>query len=183
MSTAVPPALLNLIQRLPESQQTKLLQIGARAVMDPWYGVAASVPAAWLLAYLPHFLFLGLAVPIQMFEYDNVQPRLVKWDEVLKPKAGAAVARLATRLRAAHLNGLEAFPAYAAAIILCRLNKVKPDLVRPLAARFLMLRTAYIAIYALGVNQAISYLRTVVWVLGVGVTAEIYALALLDGAA
>jgi len=85
---------------------------------------------------------------------------------------------LVNRLVGAHLNGLEAFPAWAVAVLLCKVNKVKGADLRPLAIRFLQLRLLYNMLYMLGVHQVVAAARTLVWLSGLATTFEAFGLAL-----
>jgi len=82
------------------------------------------------------------------------------------------------RLTGAHLNGLEAFPAWAAAVLLCKINKVKGAEVRPRAIRFIQLRVVYSLLYVFGVHRVIAATRTLVWGAGFLTTLETFGLAL-----
>ncbi len=71
--------------------------------------------------------------------YDNSDPRAT----------AAAYEGLARRAHAAHLNGFEAFPLFAAAVLVAELKGGPRGLVDGLALVFILARIAYIACYAL----------------------------------
>lgn len=127
------------------------------------YSPAIFILLAWLLIYVP--------TPVAGFVrarleggYDNRHPRLQQ----------ATLTGLAARAVGAHNNGLEAFPAFAAAAILCALTRADPALSQAFSAGFLVARLLYVAFY-LGDLHA---LRSLCWVAAVVNTAALYVLAI-----
>jgi uncharacterized MAPEG superfamily protein len=84
--------------------------------------------------------------------YDNHDPR----------SRAAAYEGLARRAHAAHLNGFEAFPLFAAAVLVAELKGGSRGMVDALAVAFVLARVGYIACYALDKPT----LRSIVWSLG-----------------
>ena len=84
MADSIPPAVLNLVQSLPDDVQAKVIQYGAKAAMDPWFVPTASVPLALLLAFMPHAIKIGVVVPLQMLKYNNEEPRTTVWKNELR---------------------------------------------------------------------------------------------------
>ena len=82
------------------------------------------------------------------------------------------------RCIAAHLNGLETAPMWAAAILMAKVMKVKGADVRPLAVRYLAFRHLYNFLYVFGFNRFISYARTLVFFAAIGANLEVFGLAL-----
>ena len=95
MAQSIPPAVLNVIQALPEETQAKVIQYGARAAMDPWFVPLASVPLAFAAAYVPHGIKLGIVLPYQMFSYDNENPRQTNWRNVFSSFSSSSPLRTA----------------------------------------------------------------------------------------
>lgn len=83
--------------------------------------------------------------------YDNRQPR--EWQSRLSG--------LAARAHAAHLNGFEAFPLFAAAVIIAHLGQAEASRVDALALAFVLLRIGY------GISYLADWARTrsVLWLL------------------
>jgi uncharacterized MAPEG superfamily protein len=96
--------------------------------------------------------------------YDNAKPR-----EFLGKLEG-------WRARAfwAHQNGFEAFPTFAAAVILAELAHAPQGRVNMLAMAFIAIRVAYIAAY---LGNAAS-VRSLIWGLGMGCTVWLFVLAI-----
>ncbi|KAH9250882.1 hypothetical protein BASA81_011270 [Batrachochytrium salamandrivorans] len=174
---AIPPWAMSLIESLSDEQQTLLITTAGKAMMDPWFVPTATIPAAYVLAYVPHFVKVAVFTPLLMSKYNNVTPRYTNWDEQPIPKWAS---ELIKRLASAHENGLEAMVGFAPAVLMCRMNKVKDVAeVRRLCMRFLALRFLFSVAYALGEWKAVSVVRTLVWGAGFSTTLQLYSLAVL----
>lgn len=84
--------------------------------------------------------------------YDNNAPRAQM--ETLPPKR--------RRAHWAQMNGFEAFPAFAAAVIIAHLTGVRQDHIDALAAIFVLARLAYTGCYIYDKATA----RSLVWAVG-----------------
>lgn len=82
-------------------------------------------------------------------DYDNSRPR----------DPGFFTPGLRARSQGAHLNGFEAFPFFAASVILAEMRGVAQGTVNALAVAFILLRIVYVLMY-LGDRPT---LRSVVW--------------------
>jgi uncharacterized MAPEG superfamily protein len=85
-------------------------------------------------------------------EYDNANPR----------DPGFYTPGLRARSRGAHLNGYEAFPFFAAAVILAEMRAVPQGVVNAFAVAFIAARIVYVLLY-LGDRPT---LRSLVWSVG-----------------
>ncbi len=85
-------------------------------------------------------------------EYDNANPR----------DPGFYKPGLRTRSQGAHLNGYEAFPFFAAAVILAEMRLAPQGIVNGLAVAFIVIRVAYVALYLTDRPTA----RSIVWSAG-----------------
>jgi uncharacterized MAPEG superfamily protein len=84
--------------------------------------------------------------------YDNAYPRDPRF----------YTAGLRARSQGAHLNGYEAFPFFAAAVILAEMRSVPQGTVNALAVAFLLARIAYVLLY---LTDRPGF-RSAVWSLG-----------------
>ncbi len=109
---------------------------------------------------LPYFTVLAAK---RSKQYDNAEPRA--W---LERQQG-----MQRRANYAHLNGFEAFPLFAAAVIIAQQLRAPQHWIDALALAFILLRFAYILLYV--GNQA--SLRSIVWFLGFACTIAIFLLA------
>lgn len=113
-------------------------------------------------------LYLLTIVPVKWIgfrDYDNSKPR------------NPAFYQDAIRARAlgAHQNGIEAFPFFAAAVLLAEFRAAPQNLINELAVLFLIVRIAYVFTY-LG-NR--SRLRSILWNIGFVINIAIFFLPLL----
>lgn len=108
---------------------------------------------------------------------------IAKWDKSYmkhndQPRAWEAkLAGKGARAHAAHLNTFEAFPLFAAAVIIAAFCKAPQPLVDGLAIAFVLVRVAYIWCYV--TDRAT--LRSTVWMVGLGLTVSIFFVAAFAG--
>ena len=85
-------------------------------------------------------------------DYDNANPRDPRF----------YTPGLRVRSQGAHLNGYEAFPFFAASVILAEMRLVPQSTVNALAAAFLVVRIVYVLLYLTDRPSS----RTVAWSVG-----------------
>jgi uncharacterized MAPEG superfamily protein len=98
-------------------------------------------------------------------QYDNSKPR----DPAFYEDA------LRARALGAHQNGIEAFPFFAAAVLLAEFRAAPQNLINELAVLFVIVRIAYVFTY-LGNRPR---LRSILWNLGFVINVAIFFLPLL----
>jgi len=113
-------------------------------------------------------LYLLSIVPIKWLgfrQYDNSKPR------------DGAFYQDAIRARAlgAHQNGIEAFPFFAAAVLLAEFREAPQNLINELAVLFLVVRIAYVFTY-IGNRPT---LRSILWNVGFVINVAIFFLPLI----
>jgi len=124
----------------------------------------------FLCVFLTFLLNYCVKIPVMMAMgkepggYDNRYPR----DQQAK------LTGWGKRAVSAHLNGFEAFPAFAAAVIMGHLAGVNASHLSILSITFLLSRIAYVGLYL--ANK--SSLRSAVWALGFLCIGAIFVLAL-----
>ena len=94
--------------------------------------------------------------------YDNDDPRVQR-----KQLSGRGA-----RAQAAHENGIEAFPPFAAAVFVSHLAGGDPSIATYLAITFVAARTLYPLAYLSG----IGWLRTIVFSVGMAATSALFLL-------
>jgi uncharacterized MAPEG superfamily protein len=82
---------------------------------------------------------------------------------------------IAARSLGAHQNGIEAFPFFAAAVLLAEFRACPQNLINELAVLFVVVRIAYVFTY-LGNRPT---LRSILWSLGFGINIAIFFLPAL----
>ncbi|CAE7209137.1 unnamed protein product [Symbiodinium sp. CCMP2592] len=226
-----PPAwVMQTIARLPPSVQQRVQELLMRVMKDMFLPALATIPAVWAIAYVPHFLQLGLVLSkTGTRENTNREPRTTDLEqkgarttdleqkgshrrssrdrehgsrdprtndleqtaahrrsrdrESREPRAveieqTVAHRKLIQRCLACHVNALGSFPAFAAAVILCKLQKAKPMEAARLCYRYLFMRILYTAFYLGGNNNAVVGLRTLAWMDSTYCIARLYTTAL-----
>lgn len=112
------------------------------------------VLAAGLLPYLATVIAKGGT------RFDNRQPR----DWLARQSGWRA------RAHAAQLNGFEAFPLFAAAVLVAQQVGAPQPRVDALALTFVAARLVYVAAYVADV----AWLRSLVWMIGIGSAVAIF---------
>jgi uncharacterized MAPEG superfamily protein len=92
--------------------------------------------------------------------YDNSDPR----------GRASAYQGLARRAHAAHLNGFEAFPLFAAAVLVAELKGGPSGTVNGLAVMYVLTRIGYVGCYLLDKPT----LRSLLWIAGFGLAVAIF---------
>ncbi len=95
--------------------------------------------------------------------YDNRAPR--DWQSRLEGRSA--------RAHWAHLNAFEAFPFFAAAVIIAHLAGAEQAVIDALALGFIGARLVYSVLYIAGIAR----LRSVVWALGFFATIALFVVA------
>jgi uncharacterized MAPEG superfamily protein len=123
--------------------------------------------AEWCI-FASVMLYLLTIVPVKWIsagQYDNGKPRDPSFYEN----------GIRERALGAYQNGIEAFPFFAAAVLLAEFRAAPQNLINELSVLFLIVRTAYVLTY---VGNRPS-LRSILWALGFLITVAIFFLPLL----
>jgi uncharacterized MAPEG superfamily protein len=118
--------------------------------------------AEWMLlaAVLIYLLTLAPFKPLGWREFDNAKPRdPAFWSEPLRARALGA-----------HINGIETFPFFAAAVLLAEFRNVPQHPIDALAAAFVLLRLAFVAAYLAN----FPWTRTLIWNAGFAANLAIF---------
>ena len=113
-------------------------------------------------------LYLLTIVPVKWIgarQYDNAHPR----DPAFYQDA------IRARALGAHQNGIEAFPFFAAAVLLAEFRAAPQNLVNELAVLFMIVRIAYVLTYVGNRPR----LRSILWNLGFTINIVIFFLPLI----
>lgn len=114
-----------------------------------------------LIAGILPYVAVGIAKAGKRFDNNTPRDWLAKQDGYRK------------RAHAAHLNTFEAFPFFAAGVIIAHLSAVPVNTINAIAIAFVALRMAYIWCYV--IDRAT--LRSLVWIAGLGLTVTLFVLA------
>jgi uncharacterized MAPEG superfamily protein len=109
---------------------------------------------------------VALAMARQPGGYDNKTPR----------EQQASLQGWGRRAVAAHLNSFEAFPAFAAAVLVASIAAGDPVWTARLSVVFVIARALYVPLYVFDFDR----MRSLVWTVGFGSTVGIFLLPLLS---
>lgn len=116
---------------------------------------------AFLLIYLPK-VPLSMAMARQPGGYDNKRPR----EQQAKLEGWGA------RAKAAHYNAFEAFPPFAAAVVVAHIAGASDYRASVLSVAFVVARTLYVGAYL----ADLDYLRSAIWGIGLLCTIALFCL-------
>jgi len=116
-----------------------------------------------LVAGLLPFVAVGIAKVDKSYLRHNDQPR--EWEA--RPQGKQA------RAHAAHLNSFEAFPLFAAGVLIAAYNQAPQATVDGLALAFIVARLAYIGCYV----GNLATLRSLVWMAAMGLNIALFVVA------
>jgi uncharacterized MAPEG superfamily protein len=123
--------------------------------------------AEWCI-FATVMLYLLTIVPVKWIgfrRYNNSKPRdPAFYDDPLRARALGA-----------HQNGIEAFPFFAAAVLLAEFRMAPQNLINELAVLFLIVRIAYVFTY-LGDRPR---LRSILWNIGFAINIAIFFLPMI----
>jgi uncharacterized MAPEG superfamily protein len=123
--------------------------------------------AEWCVfgAVILYLLTIAPFKAIGFRRFDNSKPRdPAFFDEPLRARALGA-----------HINGIETFPFFAAAVLLAEFRAAPQNLINELAVLFLIVRIAYVFTY-LGNRPT---LRSILWNIGFAINVAIFFLPLI----
>jgi uncharacterized MAPEG superfamily protein len=123
--------------------------------------------AEWCVfgAVILYLLTIAPFKAIGFRRFDNSKPRdPAFFDEPLRARALGA-----------HINGIETFPFFAAAVLLAEFRAAPQNLINELAVLFLIVRVAYVFTY-LGNRPT---LRSILWNIGFAINVAIFFLPLI----
>jgi uncharacterized MAPEG superfamily protein len=122
-----------------------------------------AIPAHWLISLVPHSYAMQLVKGATNGRWNNANPKGSSWAAELQRSVPADILARHERAEAAHRNGLENLPIFAAAVLAANVAGLDRGLVDAHAAVFLGLRVVYTLIYInVGKGKA-SFARTGVW--------------------
>lgn len=166
---SIPQWAMDAVASMPEPVQAKVTDFAMRAMADPYVLPLSTIPAAWCLAFVPHFAAALVKVVHKRTAYNNEEPRC-------ENPAEHPFSHFLVRCNGAHLNGLEMQSLFAGAVLTARVSKVKPTVLLAACLRYLKLRAIYTALYLLGVNKVVAAGRTIVWTTACSHALSMYAL-------
>jgi uncharacterized MAPEG superfamily protein len=123
------------------------------------------LPIGFALVFLPK-VPLSLAMARQPEGYDNKSPR----------DQQARLTGWGRRAAAAHANGFESFPAFAAGVLATQVTGASPHWASILAIAYVVARTLYVGAYL----ADIAPLRSAIWTAGFACTIALMVLPIVS---
>ncbi|KAI9101787.1 hypothetical protein DFS34DRAFT_611538 [Phlyctochytrium arcticum] len=123
-----------------------------------------TLPAAVILAYVPHFI-KGSVIKNATGKYNNQNPRSQL--EKIEQKMSKEAFTKAQRCSAAHSNALEGFPVFASAVILGNMARLPISTLNAYAVGYISIRAIYTALYVSQKSEKTAAARSITWVAGI----------------
>jgi uncharacterized MAPEG superfamily protein len=128
-----------------------------------------AVPVMWVLSMVPHFY----AAYISAGGFKNSTPRGYL-AEIQQKKEKTPTDHKYIRAEAAQQNGHENLPFFAAALLAGNYAKLPVKELNALAAAYLISRMLYNTIYVFNTSEKISNLRSVIYLVGIGINFTLF---------
>ncbi|KAJ3572667.1 hypothetical protein NP233_g2938 [Leucocoprinus birnbaumii] len=120
-----------------------------------------SIPAVYFTAMYPHLLKVHTIMGLTGF--NNVYPRANTTEFTANKRVSPKLAGKVKRMEGAHLNGLEAFPLWTAAILVGNLARLDNEYLNKMSLGFIALRILFNQIYIYQESNAVGWVRTAVF--------------------
>ncbi|KAI4134701.1 MAG: hypothetical protein LQ347_001305 [Umbilicaria vellea] len=132
-----------------------------------------TIPAAWILALLPHLYATSLAGS----KFDVTQPRGMVNKLVNDQSLDSATKSRIARAEGAQQNGFENIGLYAAAVVAGNIAGLNAGTLNYLSGGYLLSRMAYNIIYITNESAMAGNARTGVFVTGIGLIMTLFVKA------
>ncbi|SJX60456.1 uncharacterized protein SRS1_11769 [Sporisorium reilianum f. sp. reilianum] len=128
-----------------------------------------TIPAAWVIAILPHFIAVALAKD----KFKNAAPRQLLAD-LLAKKDKTALDKKIIRAESAQLNGFETLGLYAAGIVAANVAGVPSSQLNQLSIGYLASRILFNLLYIYVTDEATATLRSAAYISGIGIISTLF---------
>ncbi|KAF2094617.1 hypothetical protein NA57DRAFT_60642 [Rhizodiscina lignyota] len=130
--------------------------------LDAYNKSFLAIPAYYVLSIFPHSYAVALASGGNLKQFDN-QPRTTNFKKRVQESLPPETFAKYERAEAAHYNGMENLPLFAAAVILGNLAGLEKSAMDRFVGAFLALRAAYFVQYISNSKKEYTWIRTVLW--------------------
>ncbi|KAK3115693.1 hypothetical protein LTR53_004709 [Teratosphaeriaceae sp. CCFEE 6253] len=135
-----------------------------------------AIPYAFGMSLVPHLYFTGRLMLATRGQMSNamLSPRLSATKprtnlDTWRGKLPEALWCQLARARGAHLNSMEVFPLFAAAVLAGNAAHLPAKDLNNMAVSFLGVRALYLAMYTTITNDVVAYARTGVYAWSIGI--------------
>ncbi|KAK9371442.1 uncharacterized protein V1513DRAFT_455756 [Lipomyces chichibuensis] len=136
-----------------------------------------ALPVCYILSLYPHAYAVNLIKSATNGQWDNSNPRSTQWDETMKRIVPKETYASFERAEAAHKNGMENFPLFATALVIGTVVQLPNQSMNAFAGMYLLVRALYTAAYINIKRGKISFVRSALWGLGMGLCISIIGMA------
>ncbi|KAK9349886.1 hypothetical protein V1523DRAFT_421538 [Lipomyces doorenjongii] len=136
-----------------------------------------ALPVYYVLSLYPHAYAVNLIKAATNGQWDNANPRSAVWDETMKRIVPKEIYTTFERAESAHKNGMENFPLFATALVLGTVVQLPSQRMNAFAGTFLIVRALYTAAYINVKRGKISFVRSALWGLGMGLCISVIGMA------
>ncbi|KAF9459654.1 hypothetical protein BDZ94DRAFT_1267706 [Collybia nuda] len=120
-----------------------------------------SIPIVWFLGFYPNVL-KGALITKAAGSYNNVAPR-TNVSRLTTKKVDPEITARVARMEAAHMNGNENFPIWAAAVLAGHVVGIDHQTLNTVALAHIILRIMYNYIYINQSSQIQGAIRSAIW--------------------
>ncbi|KAI1842967.1 hypothetical protein JX265_001681 [Neoarthrinium moseri] len=136
-----------------------------------------AIPAHWFISVVPHAYAMRLIKGATNGRWNNANPTGSAWKTEMQRSVPADVLAQFERAEAAHRNGFENLPLFAAAVLSGHVAGLDRGTLDTHAAAYLALRVLFTVLYINTSKLKTSYLRSLVWTAGVGICISLFVQA------
>ncbi|KAI0138787.1 hypothetical protein BJ166DRAFT_504377 [Pestalotiopsis sp. NC0098] len=136
-----------------------------------------AIPAHWVISLAPHVYSFRIIKAATNGRWNNANPHGSKWSAELQRTVPAEALARFERAEAAHKNGMENLPFFAAAVLSANVAGVDRDTVDLHAALFLVSRILYSIMYIKVAKGKASFLRSALWGISVSICLSLFVKA------
>jgi len=127
-----------------------------------------AIPAFWVLILLPHVYATATIKEAANGRFDNHNPHGDSYKTYIKKTCPAETYTKWERAEAAHRNGFENLPLFAAAVIAGNMARLDNGVLNLCAVAFLGLRVAHTVAYVTISDRNLSFVRSGMYFLSTG---------------
>lgn len=136
-----------------------------------------AIPTYWVLCLLPHSYAIYIMQKANNGRWNNSSPRSSNWDAALRKSTPADVYSRYERAEAAQKNGFENGWIFVGAVLAGNIAHLDTRTLNLFVTLYLFTRIVYTFVYVSISSHRLSYLRSVIWFLGVSLCMGIFVKA------
>ncbi|KAK9324805.1 hypothetical protein V1517DRAFT_29853 [Lipomyces orientalis] len=128
-----------------------------------------ALPVYYFVSVYPHAYAINLIKAATNGKWDNANPGSAAWTATMQRIVPKETYARFQRAEAAHKNGMENFAIFATALVLGTLAQLPNKSMNAAAVVYLISRALYNSAYINIGNGKASYIRSLLWAVGMGI--------------